>query len=76
MTFKDQPGTGLKYSVTDIFANNPTEITVSSLAPNEKANFSFTLENINWDGNNYHGVIFVQAPNSTKKEILQALYVE
>jgi len=76
MNFKDRGQVGTKYSVTDIFVNNPTGITVSSLAPNEKVNFSFTLENINWDGNNYHGVIFVQAPNSTKKEILQALYVE
>ena len=76
MNFRDRGGEGLKYSVMDIFANNPTEITVSSLASNEKANFSFTMENINWDGNNYHGVIFVQAVKSTKKEILQAMYVE
>ncbi|GAG72598.1 unnamed protein product, partial [marine sediment metagenome] len=31
---------------------------------------------INWDGNKYHGVIFVQDTNSSTKEILQALYME
>jgi len=76
MNFKDRGQVGTKYSVLDIFVNNPTEITVSTLAPNEKRDFSFVLENINWDGNKMHGVIFVQAPNSNKKEILQAMYVE
>jgi len=76
MNFKDRGEVGTKYSVMDIFVNNPTEITVSTLAANEKTDFSFVLGNINWDGNNMHGVIFVQAPNSSKKEILQAMYVE
>ena len=76
MNFKNRGQVGTKYLVMDIFINNPTEITVSTLAPNEKTDFSFVLENINWDGNKIHGVIFVQAPNSSKKEILQAMYVE
>lgn len=29
---------------------------------------------INWEGDNVHGVIFVQAPESSTKEILQAAY--
>jgi hypothetical protein len=31
---------------------------------------------INWEGDNVHGVIFVQAPERSTKEILQAAYVE
>jgi len=76
MNFKDRGQVGAKYLVIDIFVNNPTEITINSLAPNEKKDFSFVLENINWDGNNMHGVIFVQAINSSKKEILQAKYLD
>ena len=76
MNFKDRGQVGTKYLVTDIFENNPTETTVSTFAPNDKVDFSFVLENINWDGNNMHGVIFVQAVNSSKKEILQAKYLD
>ena len=74
MTYKDRGQTGLKYSVTDIFAEQ--EVEVSTLAPENSYNFSFTLENINWDGNKIHGVIFVQDIESSKKEILQAFYVD
>jgi len=51
-------------------------VEVSTLASGDSYSFSFTFGDINWDGNNYHGVIFVQAPNSSKKEILQALYID
>ena len=74
MNFRDRKQTGLKYSVTDIFAEQ--EVEVSTLAPGDSYNFSFTLEDINWDGNNFHGVIFVQDTDSTKKEVLQASYIE
>jgi len=74
MTFADRGETGFKYSVTDIFEEDKKE--VSSLAPDESYSFSFILENINWVGNHIHGVIFVQLPNSVKKEILQAIYIE
>jgi len=74
MTFKDLGKTGLKYLVTDIFAEQKVE--VSTLDPGSSYNFSFTLENINWDGNKYHGVIFVQDTDSFKKEVLQALYID
>lgn len=74
MTFKDRGKTGLKYSVTDIFTEQAVE--VSTLAPGDSQSFSFTFGDINWDGNNYHGVIFVQAPNNSKKEILQFLYID
>ena len=74
MIFIERKEEELKYSVTDIFVEQKVEIT--SLAPEESLDFSFTLEGINWEGDNVHGVIFVQAPESSTKEILQAAYVE
>ena len=74
MIFIERKEEELKYSVTDIFDEQKVEI--SSLAPEEILDFSFTLEGINWEGDNIHGVIFVQAPKSPTKEILQAVYVE
>jgi len=74
MIFWDRGMTGFKYSVSDIFEEN--KVTISTLDPEESHNFSFTLENINWDANNVHGVIFVQLPDTYKKEILQAFYVK
>ncbi len=74
MVFKEQPTVNLKYSVFDIFDEQKVEI--SSLAPEESIDFSFTLEGVNWGTDNVHGVIFVQAPNSSTKEILQAAYIE
>jgi len=74
MTFKDLGKTGLRYAVTDILEEQKE--TVSTLEPEDSYNFSFTLEDINWDGNVYHGVIFVQAVQSSTKEILQSIYIE
>jgi len=73
MVFKEQPTADLKYSVFDIFEEQ--KVSVSSLAPGATVDFSFTLEGFNWETDNVHGVIFVQAPNSSTKEILQAVYV-
>ena len=74
MVFKEQPIANLKYSVFDIFEEQKVEI--SSLAPEEILDFSFSLEGFNWETDNAHGVIFVQAPDSSTKEILQAAYLE
>jgi hypothetical protein len=74
MTIKDRKEIGFRYSVLDIFEEDKIEI--SSLAPNASINFTFTLENINWEANKIHGVIFVQVPNSPEKEVFQALYIE
>ena len=74
MVFKAQPTVNLEYSTFDIFEEQKVEI--SSLAPEGSIDFSFTLEGVNWETDNVHGVIFVQAPNSPTKEILQAAYVE
>lgn len=76
MTFinKNLGSTGLKYAVMDIFGEQKE--TVSTLEPEGTYNFSFTLEGINWDGNIIHGIIFVQAVQSSTKEILQSIYIE
>jgi hypothetical protein len=74
MTIKDKGQTGLKYCVTDIFEEQKE--TVATLEPGESYSFSFSLDGFDWEGNNIHGVIFVQAPNSTKKEVLQTFYID
>jgi len=72
MVFKERQTVNLKYSVTDIF----NEQKVNSLDPGEIVEFSFTLEDFDWETNNVHGVIFVQVPDSPTKEILQTAYLE
>jgi thiol-disulfide isomerase/thioredoxin len=74
MAFRNRGGVGLKYLVQDIFAEQ--KVSIATFEPGALQNFSFTLENINWEGNNIHGVIFVQDEDSLKKEILQVFYVE
>jgi len=74
MTFKDLGSTGLEYAVTDILEEQKE--TVATLEPEGTYNFSITLEDINWDGNIIHGVVFVQAVQSSTKEILQSIYIE
>jgi len=74
MIFIEREEENLKYSVTDIFEEQKDEI--DTLALGEIYEFSFTLESVNWTNEGLHGVIFVQAPNSPTKEILQAFYVE
>ncbi|MDD5014909.1 MAG: hypothetical protein PHW73_07385 [Atribacterota bacterium] len=74
MIFIERKEEELKYSVTDIF--DEQKIEVSSLNPEEILDFSFILEGIDWERDNIHGVIFIQAPESPTKEILQAAYIE
>jgi len=74
MVFKDRGQTGLKYSVIDILEEQ--EESVATLEPESTNAFSFTLEDTNWDVNGLHGVIFVQDTDSSKKEVLQAFYVD
>ena len=74
MTIKNHGETGFHYSILDIF--NEDKISINTLAPEASINYTFTLEDINWVANDIHGVIFVQAPKSTDKEVLQAIYVE
>ena len=57
-----------------------TPIQVDSLSSGGTYDFSFTAnsEDLKWveNFNNLHIVVYVQAPNSFKKEILQAMYIE
>jgi len=74
MTFRDRGQTGLKYSVTDILEEQKE--TLTTLEPGDIHNFSFIITDIGWEANNFHGVIFVQDTDSSKKEVLQSFYVD
>lgn len=74
MTFKDRGQTGLKYCVADILEEQKK--TVATLEPGESYSFSFSIDGFDWEGNSMHGVIFVQDPDSTKKEVLQSFYID
>jgi thiol-disulfide isomerase/thioredoxin len=74
MIFKNRGESGLKYSVMDILEEQKE--TVATLEPGSTRNFSFTIEDTNWNVNGLNGVIFVQDTDSSKKEILQAIYVD
>jgi thiol-disulfide isomerase/thioredoxin len=74
MTLKDRGQMGLKYCVADIFEEQKE--TVATLEPGESYSFSFSLDGFDWEGNNMHGVIFVQAPDSDKKEVFQTFYID
>jgi len=76
MAFKDLGESGSKYFVTKIFNEDPTEVTLTSLAPGEIYSYTIVLENISWEENSLDGVVFVQLPNSYNKEVLQAIFVE
>jgi len=66
------------YVVRDIITYQESGETIASFSPGESHEFSLTsssLSNVH-DMSNIHVVVYVQAPNSSTKEILQALYVE
>ena len=68
------------YTVNHVVRDILTPEQVSSLFSEETYNFSFTAnsEDLKYvdNFNNLHIVVYVQAPNSSTKEILQALYIE
>ena len=54
-----------------------TSDNIGIFSPGETTNFSLISDSLwNLNLNNIHVVVYVQAPNSPTKEILQALYVE
>ncbi|GAG63664.1 unnamed protein product, partial [marine sediment metagenome] len=57
MVFKERQTVNLKYSVFDIFEEQ--KVPVDFLAPGNIVEFSFTLEDFDWETDNVHGVIFV-----------------
>ena len=72
MTFRDYGESGQRYLVKDIFKG--VEEVGESLEAGAEQSFTFTLDDVQWEINDLHGVIFVQS--SSTKEVFQASYVE
>jgi len=72
MTYKDYNESGERYLVKDIFKG--VEEVGESLESGAEQSFTFTLEDVKWEINQLHGVIFVQS--SSTKEVFQASYVD
>ena len=68
------------YTVNHVVRDILTPVQVSSLSSGSTYDFSFTAnsEDLEWAENfsNLHIIVYVQAPYSSSKEILQALYIE
>ncbi len=68
----------VNHVVRDIITYQESGETIASFSPGDSYQFSLvssSLSNVH-DMSNIHVVVYVQAPNSSTKEILQALYVE
>jgi len=72
MTFRDYYESGQRYLVKDIFKG--VEEVGENLEASAEQSFTFILEDIHWETNQLHGVVFVQS--SSTKEVFQASYVE
>ena len=72
MTFRDYGESGQRYLVKDIFRG--VEEVGESLEAGAEQSFTFILEDVQWEKNDLHGVVFVQS--SSTKEVFQASYVE
>ena len=68
------------YTVNHVVRDILTPVQISSLSSEETYDFSLTAnsEDLKYVNNfsNLHIVVYVQAPNSFNKEILQAMYIE
>jgi len=71
MTYKNRGQQGFKYSVTHIVTEN-----IGSLISSGTYAFSLTVNEPNWDVNGLDGVVLVQETSTSKKEVLQAFYVD
>ena len=71
ITYKDRGQEGFKYSVTNIVTEE-----IGSLSSSGIHDFSLTVDEPYWDGNGIHGAVLVQETATSKKEVLQVLYVE
>ena len=72
MTFRDYYEAGQRNLLKDIFKG--VEEVGESLEAGAEQSFTFTLEDVQWETNDLHGVVFVQS--SSTKEVFQALYVD
>jgi len=76
--YSEYRGYDVDHVVRDIITNEESGESIISFSPGENHEFSLTssyLSNVH-DMSNIHVVVYAQAPNSSTKEILQALYVE
>ena len=71
MTYKDRGEQGFRYSVTSISTEE-----IGSLTSAGTYAFSITVDEPDWVINGLHGAVLVQETASSKKEVLQVLYVE
>jgi len=71
MTYKNRAIQGFKYSVTNIVTEQ-----VGSLTSSGAYAFSLTVNEPNWNVNGLDGVVLVQETGTSKKEVLQAMYVD
>ena len=71
MTYKNRGQQGFKYSVTNIVTEQ-----IGSLTSSGTYAFSLTVNEPNWVVNGLDGVVLVQETGTSKKEVLQVLYVE
>jgi len=71
MTYKNRGQEGFNYSVTNIVTEQ-----IGSLTSSGTYTFSFTVDEPYWVGNGIHGAVLVQETATSKKEVLQVLYVE
>jgi thiol-disulfide isomerase/thioredoxin len=74
MAFTDRGKTGFHYSVVDIFEDEK-EI-ISLLAPDQEKEFTITVDELDWEGENLDGVIFVQSVDHEKKIIRQSVFLD
>ena len=71
MTYKNRAIQGFKYSVNNIVTEQ-----IGSLATAGTYAFSLTVDDPNWDVNGLDGVVLVQETGTSKKEVLQTMYVD
>jgi len=71
-------GQNVDHVVRDIITYQESGEIISVFTPGESYAFSLTSSSLNnvHEMSNIHVVVYVQAPNSSTKEILQALYLE
>ena len=71
MTYKNRGEQGFRYSVTNISTEE-----IGSLTSAGTYNYSISVDEPNWVANGIHGAVLVQETATSKKEVLQVLYVD
>lgn len=76
--YSERWGKNVDHVVRDIITYKESGQTIDSLSAGESHKFSLTSSNLSNVHNmsNIHVVVYVQLPNSSTKEIIQALYIE